>query len=147
MVVDNGEFLRDGPTSKNHHSVYEPVTVCWMKKTYFWWENTTKKGCATMHATSPFLVYKISNSKLILYQKPQPPKGSQSVETWRTWIQHILHTKYNWLVSFLRLNTLFLRTWWVPEKGKEGKSFVPRNDNLKGGKMKDSLRAFVSQIL
>ena len=108
------------------------MTIYWLKKTigFSSRKETTKKGWRH-HATSTFWVY---NSKHILSQNSQPPQGSQSVETWRTWIQHILHIKYNWPVRFLRLNTLFLITWWVPEKGKGGKSLVPRNDNLKGEK-------------
>lgn len=35
----------------------------------------------------------------------------------------------------------------MPEKGKGEKWSVPRIDNLKGGKMKASLRAFIPQIL
>ena len=64
------------------------------QKTYFWCENTTKKGWRD-HATSPFLVYKISNSKPILLKNSQPAQGSQSVEICRRWIQHILQNKYN----------------------------------------------------
>ena len=78
--------------------------------------------------------YKISNSNPMLSQNSQPPQGSQSVDTWRTWSQHCRQVKYNSPVRLGPRNTLFLRTWWVPEKGKGGKSLVPRNDSLKGGK-------------
>ena len=74
------------------------------QKTYFWCENTTKKGWRD-HATSPFLVYKISNSKPTLLKNSQPAQGSQSVEIFRRWIQHILQNKYNWPLRFVAPNT------------------------------------------
>ena len=99
-------------------------------------KKTTQKGVAPPHRPPPSGCYKIWKPKSYptLSKSSQPPQGSQSVDTWRTCAQQIWHTKYNWPVSFGRLNTLFLITWWVPEKGKGGKSLVPRNDNLKGGK-------------
>ena len=73
----------------------------------------------------------VHNSQPILSKNSHPLQGSRRVDTWRKWIQQFLHTKYNWPVRFLLVNTLFSITWVVAEKGKGDKSLVPRNENLK----------------
>ena len=96
------------------------------------------------HADLP--LPEVHNSQPILSKNSHPLQGSQRVDTWRTWIQQVLQSKYNWPVRFLLVNTLFSITWVVAEKGKGDKPLVPRNANLK--KKKCCLRAgWVSQIL
>ena len=73
----------------------------------------------------------VHNSQPIFSKNSHPLQGSQRVDTGRKWIQQFLHTKYNWPVRFLLVNTLFSITWVVAEKGKGDKSLVPRNENLK----------------
>ena len=67
----------------------------------------------------------------LYFQKIYIPYRVHMVDTWRKWIQQFLHTKYNFPVRFLLVNTLFSITWVVAEKGKGDKSLVPRNENLK----------------
>lgn len=50
MVVDDGEIPRDGSASKNHDSVYEPVTIYGTKKTYCWVEKRREEGVARTSA-------------------------------------------------------------------------------------------------
>ena len=111
------------------------MSIYWTKKHICGCEKTTKKGWRH-HATSPCLVY---NSNPILSRNSQPPQGSQRVDTWRRWIQQSLHTNYNCPVRFLCVNTLWLNTWWVSEKGKGGKSFVAGNGNLRKGHIIESV--------
>ena len=46
----------------------------------------------------------VHNSQPILSKNSHPLQGSQRVDTWRTWIQQFLQTKYNWPWGFF---------WWT----------------------------------
>ena len=110
--------------------------VCIEKKHIFGCEKIDpERGGATMQ-TSPLSV--CYNSNPMLSKNSHRPQGSQRVDTWRRWIQQS-HTKYNFPVRFLRVNTLLLNTWWVPEIGKGGKSLVVGNGNLKKGHIIESV--------
>ena len=109
--------------------------IYWTKNIFLGVQRRPRKGGATMQA-SLCLVY---NSNPILSKNSQPPQGSRRVDTWRRWVQQSLHTNYNCPVRFLCVNTLWLNTWWVSEKGKGGKSFVAGNGNLRKGHIIESV--------
>ena len=118
LMTNSGELSLDWPSSNDHY-VSLSKDCLWIKQHY-----------------------NISNSKPMLSKKSQ---GSQIMEMCRICIQHDLQTKNNLLVMFLWRNMFVPITWWVPEKGKEGKSFVARNDNLRRKKTARS-RSFIAQV-
>lgn len=146
-MVDNSEFAWDGPALENYDSLEYPMTVCWTKRHIFWFEKTNKKGWHH-HTTSPFLVYKISNSNPILLKKSHPPHGSQTMEMGRIWIQHCLQTMNNLVFLWIWRSWFFLTTWWVPDKGKGGKSPValwPQNHGTIAIQNHDTIQSWLHE--
>ena len=106
-----------GWASLEKSSLVQSSNDCLLNKKYiFGLKNTTKTACRH-HATSPFLVYKISNSKYILLKNSHP---------------HRVHRPWKWAVYGSNTVCRPWTIWYSCGSGEIG-CFSTRSECLKSG--------------